>query len=228
MIRMNTPLIDQMAEFPTARHFFRIESSIGDAVGGDGRGPKNPLFFLLACVAVDLMVMGCGRETPEECLERGRRLVKKNERFAAIKAFSEAIRLRPNYADAYAERGLAESNTALPGPKRALEDFDRAIEIDRTNPSYYFSRGSLKFVDLYDNEGAIKDYSSALQYSLQNSGREGAMPHVFWARGRVHEKKGDLASAIADYQNVLKYAAPDWWSRPEVEAMLKKAQDMLK
>ncbi len=70
-----------------------------------------------------------------------------NELDNAINDYTEAIRLYPNYADAYIERGLIYQTYASYEPlddylNKAISDYSRAIEIDPENHEYYRIRGS--------------------------------------------------------------------------------------
>ena len=49
----------------------------------------------------------------------------------AIKDFSKAIKLNPNYALAYNNRGIAKDNLGL--YEEAIKDYDKAIKL---NPNY--------------------------------------------------------------------------------------------
>ena len=78
---------------------------------------------------------------------------------------------------------------------RALQDLDRALQL---NPDFaYFQavRGSL-YLEKGDLDSAIQDFDEALELD-PNSG------NVYNDRGIAYERKGDLARAMQDYDQAL-------------------------
>jgi tetratricopeptide (TPR) repeat protein len=85
----------------------------------------------------------------------------------AIADYTAAIRLNPNYAEAYNKRGIIRGRNLKDYPA-AKADFDRAIEI---NPNYdhaYYNRARAREF-LKDKSGAIADYQKAAEL-YQKSG----------------------------------------------------------
>jgi len=78
----------------------------------------------------------------------------------AIEDFDEAIKLNPNYADVYKDRGNAYRD--LKQYERAIEDYKNALEL---NPEYtlaYTNRG-IAYRDLKQYEKAIEDHNKAIE-----------------------------------------------------------------
>jgi len=79
----------------------------------------------------------------------------------AIADYTAAIRLNPNYAQAYNKRGIIHGRNLQDYPA-AKADFDRAIAI---NPNYgdaYYNRAKVRYF-LEDKAGAIADYQKAAE-----------------------------------------------------------------
>ena len=77
-----------------------------------------------------------------------------------FKDFDEAIRLDPNDALAYYNRGRAKYN--LNDKTAAIKDYDEAIRLDPKNAIAYRFRGIAKS-GLEDETAAIKDYDEAIR-----------------------------------------------------------------
>ena len=125
-----------------------------------------------------------------------------NEEYdAAIKAFTSAIALNPNYEAAYYGRGIA-----FYGKRqfdKAIKDYNKSIDLNsnadifdkiyKTNA--YFNRGNAYFAKgQYDN--AIADYSSAI--ALNSSYFQ-----AFFNRGVVYKSKGQNNKALEDYNRAI-------------------------
>ena len=78
----------------------------------------------------------------------------------AIKYYSTAIELNPNYPDAYNNRGIARGT--LGNYKGAIKDFDKAIELNSNYANAYNNRGIAKD-KLGDHEDAIEDFDKAIE-----------------------------------------------------------------
>lgn len=78
----------------------------------------------------------------------------------AIEYLSEAIRLKPDYADAYHRRGFAY---ALLGQyQRALTDYDKTIHLKPDSSYAYRSRG-IAYGNLKQYQSAIRDFDEAIR-----------------------------------------------------------------
>ena len=69
-----------------------------------------------------------------------------------ITQFDQAIRLDPQHATAYLNRGVAYYDFGQ--PKRAIEDFDKAIRLDPQAADAYNDRGNA-YLDLGQSERPI-------------------------------------------------------------------------
>jgi tetratricopeptide (TPR) repeat protein len=107
--------------------------------------------------------------------EKGNGLMAKKDYAGAIAAYTAAIEVDANYADALNNRGLAEMETDAKGD--ALVDFDRAVALNPWDARYLgnrselYSRWGRKFRALADAEAAVE--------VMRMGPKEG------WSRGRL-------------------------------------------
>ena len=91
-----------------------------------------------------------------EWIEKGWKLIISGNTDYAIKAFSKAMELNPNFADAYMDRGLAY--TILGNHQQAIEDYNKVIELNNRYTKIYLVRG-LAYGWLGNYPQAINDFS---------------------------------------------------------------------
>ncbi len=126
--------------------------------------------------------------------------IKANQKFGqedyrgAIADYSEAIRLNPNYAEAYLYRGTTRYE--LGEKQGAIADYNAALKINPNNASAYNNRGAARS-DLGDNQGAIADYNAALKINPNKA-------ESYYNRGNARKNLGEKQGAIADYNAALK------------------------
>lgn len=77
-----------------------------------------------------------------------------------LDSYTKAIRLNPNYVEAYYNRGVAKHN--LGQYEAALADYNRALELKPDNAGAYNNRGLAKY-NLGQYEAAIADYNRVLE-----------------------------------------------------------------
>jgi tetratricopeptide (TPR) repeat protein len=113
-----------------------------------------------------LLVVGLGGQSQaqadaaKDAYQEGVRLVREGQLRVAITSFDKAIRLKPDYAEAYNARGIAHDNLAQ--FERALKDYDEAI---RLNPGYveaYYNRANA-YSDAGQYEESLKDYTEVIR-----------------------------------------------------------------
>jgi tetratricopeptide (TPR) repeat protein len=113
---------------------------------------------------------------------------------AAIIHYNHAIRLDPNHAIAYNDRGLAKS--ALNDKKAAIDDYNHAIRLDPNYANAYNNRGNAKSA-LNDKKGAIDDYNHAIRLD-----RNYAV--AYNNRGLAKSALNDKKAAIDDYNHAIR------------------------
>ena len=94
----------------------------------------------------------------EDFLIQGEEKDEKGDYQGAIAAYTQAIVLNPNYAEAYNGRGNARYR--LGDYKAAVADFNEAVRINPNLAEAYTHRGNARD-DLGDSQGALADYDRA-------------------------------------------------------------------
>ncbi len=139
----------------------------------------------------------------------------------AIVQYDRVIERKPEQDSAYYSRGVAKQSLHdFPG---ALEDFDKALQLNEACAPYLLTRAGLKRVYLHDFEGSIEDYSSLIRMGLflgdaylcrSNAKRllgdfEGAMADADFAIGLTPDRaiayvwRADIKDEVGDYQGAL-------------------------
>lgn len=113
----------------------------------------------------------------------------------AIADFTEAIRLKGDYAIAFGDRGQAK--LAKGEFHGAIADYSDAIRFKANYPNAYVSRGYAYLVE-GDMDRAIADFSKTLQL---DPGNVIALNN----RGLAHRQKGELDLAIEDYTPAVRF-----------------------
>ena len=117
----------------------------------------------------------------------------KGEYDLAIKDFTKAIDLKPDYAFAYNNRGAVYRNKGE--HDFAIEDCNKAIQLKSDYAEAYSNRGAA-----YRNKGkidrAIEDYDIAIQLKRN-------FDKAYYNRGLAYHEKGELDLAIKDYSKAI-------------------------
>lgn len=123
---------------------------------------------------------------------------------SAIKNYNNAISLRPSLKDVYYNRGIAKQ--VLKDFKEAIEDFDKAIEINASNIiDAYTQRAKIKHQVLKDKAGALEDFNKAIELSPKDD-------NLYFSRAIVlddYDAIQDLNKAIELNPSTAKY----YWAR---------------
>ncbi len=149
--------------------------------------------------------------TAQEWYEKGLRL--DNNSDEEIRCYSEAIRLKPDFSEAYNNRGVARK--AKGDLEGALEDYDEAIRLKPGDADPYNNRGNAR-LQKGDLEGAIQDYSAAIRLKANFS-------EAYYNRGIARKAKNDLAGAIQDYSEAIRIK-PDYPAAYNNRGIARKAK----
>jgi serine/threonine protein kinase/Flp pilus assembly protein TadD len=107
----------------------------------------------------------------------------------AVGAYSEALRVRPDFAGAWYDRARAFVHLRELG--KAVDDYSKCVELDPTNSVYFVSR-SRAYFDLRQYDKAIADCSKAIEIRQDDCG-------AWITRGNAHGAMEHFEKAIADY-----------------------------
>lgn len=107
----------------------------------------------------------------------------------AMEDFIKAIKLNPNYAEAYNNLGSVKS--LLGDNNGAMEDFTKAIELDPALSTAYYNRGVVKY-ELKDYTDAITDFTKAIELNPKSD-------KAYYNRGLANSDFGNIQGALDDY-----------------------------
>ncbi|PSB04825.1 tetratricopeptide repeat-containing S1 family peptidase [Merismopedia glauca] len=131
--------------------------------------------------------------TADDYFLQGKSKYEKGEFQAAFRDLNQAIKINPEYAEAYASR--AQMRYDQGDFQGAVADFDRSIDLNPKNSLAYNGRGLTKFL-LEDTQGAIADYNQAISLDPKS-----VFP--FNNRANAKAKLGDTKGAIEDYNRAI-------------------------
>ena len=147
-------------------------------------------------------ITGCFLEVDEsgarldawELLNKGVSLYNLGHTGEAISCYDEAVRVDPQDAKLYNNRGTAyRAERQL---DQAIRDFDEAIRLNPWYPPAYNNRG-LVFHSLGEEEKALKDFDMAIQLSPWS-------PSTYNNRGLVYRAMGQYEKAIDDFDTAVR------------------------
>jgi Flp pilus assembly protein TadD len=144
--------------------------------------------------------------TAKAHFDKGQLFMGRSEWDIAILEFNDAIRLDPNYAEAYRRRGLAYRNKK--DYDRAIADYNQAIQLNPSDDIAYNNRGNV-YYDKKDYDRAIADYNQSIRFDPNYA-------LAYHNRGAAYWYKKDYDRAIADYNQAIQLDpnyAKAYWSR---------------
>lgn len=118
----------------------------------------------------------------------------------AVKAFTTALKLNPQYVDAWNGRGNIYLD-ALEMPKEAIEDFNKALALQADYHNATYNRGRAYF-QLMNYDAALKDFTSVGPHMP----RQG---HLHNFLGLVYAELFEPAQAIAQFTTAIAQASTD-------------------
>jgi tetratricopeptide (TPR) repeat protein len=116
----------------------------------------------------------------------------------AIEDYDRAIQLKPDYADAYNNRGNAYSD--LKQHQRAIEDYDRAIQTQSRLCHCLLAIVGLPTSDLQQYQRATEDFDRAIQLKHDYA-------DAYYNRGNTYRNLQQYQRAIEDYDRAIQTQA---------------------
>jgi tetratricopeptide (TPR) repeat protein len=114
----------------------------------------------------------------------------------AISDFNEAIKTKPDYAEAYLNRARAYGHALVEDRKElAIADYSQAIKLKPDLAVAYFERGDLYSRNISD-ELAVSDYTSAIKIKPDYW-------NAYLNRGFTLENRDNFEAAILDYNQII-------------------------
>ena len=153
--------------------------------------------------------------TAADWLDKGDETVDVNY---AIECYTNAIKLYPNFNEAYFNRAIAYEdladseldelpvNEALPERMRklfllAIKDYQKVLELDPTDTDCHFNLGALYFeLERYDQ--ALSAFNNALKYDPEDT-------YAYTYRGDVYLAQQKDDKAFADYKKAIQIDPED-------------------
>lgn len=128
----------------------------------------------------------------------------------ALKDYSTAIDLDPEFKGAYYLRGLIyEEQREV---ERAIEDYTNVIRLDPEYDKAYNNRGGL-FKEQGRIADALADFNTAI-------GLNPSSPEAYANRGMIYLAQHNLQKAFRDLNQALKVAPADWGYRTQAEQII--------
>ncbi len=126
--------------------------------------------------------------TAQQWFERGFAVADVDEQ---LRFYTEAIRLKPDYAEAYTNRGVARR--AKGDVDGALQDYTEAIRLKPDYAQTYNNRGNAR----EDDVDALQDYTEAIRLKPDYA-------TAFYNRGNARRAQGDMDGALQDLAEAIR------------------------
>lgn len=163
---------------------------------------RNGLLIALLAATTGCATWAPGGVWSASPMADGLALYREGRYVAAHDAFDEAVRLRPDSADAWANRGVTK--VRLGNINGAILDLNTAIALAPDDPVLHYDRGNA-LVAAGHPELAIADYTRAIEISPLYA-------RAWFNRGSARALAGQADAAVADWRHAIEIE-PDPWTR---------------
>ncbi len=134
-----------------------------------------------------------GASDAEAFFNRGDNLYDEKQYDQAIDAFTQAILLKPDYPDAYNERGMAYDEKGE--YDLAIQDYTQSVKLNPKYAAAYYNRG-ISYANKGDYDQAVLDYTRALKLKPDDA-------DVYSNRGSAYQNNKQYEQALQDYDHAL-------------------------
>ena len=117
----------------------------------------------------------------------------------AIEYYNRAIKLKPDFTEAYNNRGVAYGSKG--DFDHEIQDYTKAIELNPNDAEAYYNRG-VAYGNRDDFDQAIQEYNKAIDLKPDYAG-------AYNNRGIAYDNKGDFDQAIQDYTKAIELSPND-------------------
>lgn len=168
---------------------------------------RQVTIFIYFLSAVAILLHGCTYQRTERRIIRANTYFEEGDYEDAITYYTKALKVNPQDAIAYNNRGLAWGKKG--DYDNSIADFTKAVEINPQYADAYKNRG-LAYYDKGDYDSAIGNYTKAVEINPKDA-------FSYNNRGIAYYDKGDYDRTCSDFQKSCEmgYCKGLDWARKE-------------
>ena len=161
--------------------------------------PENLFKDIFGLASINTRDDSLPPDDPDDSFRAGNKSHQSGDYDEAIKHYTKAINLKPDFVEAYTNRGAAYAENKE--HDRAIKDFNRVIELDHNDVDAYYNRGVI-YQRKEKHDFAIADYTKAIKLKPD-------FVKAYNNRGAAYAGKGEHDRAIEDFNRVIELDPDD-------------------